>query len=89
MAGEHGVDLVAAALHSSLAPDVAQSLIIGTASPHQPISSPVTPRSRRRLRPRSGPRFATKACFTATRRYPAEAETGVWTALRLLRALRG
>ena len=33
MAGEHGVDLVAAALHSSLAPDVAQSLIIGTASP--------------------------------------------------------
>jgi len=33
MAGEHGVDLVAAALHFSFAPDVARSLIIGTASP--------------------------------------------------------
>jgi D-threo-aldose 1-dehydrogenase len=33
VAGRHGVDLVAAALQFSLAPDVAASLIVGTASP--------------------------------------------------------
>jgi len=33
VAGEHGVDLVAAALQFSLAPDVASALIVGTASP--------------------------------------------------------
>jgi D-threo-aldose 1-dehydrogenase len=33
VAGDYGVDLVAAALQFSLAPDVAQSLIVGTASP--------------------------------------------------------
>jgi D-threo-aldose 1-dehydrogenase len=33
VAGRHGVDLVAAALQFSLAPDVAAALIVGTASP--------------------------------------------------------
>ena len=33
IAGRHGVDLVAAALQFSLAPDVASALIVGTASP--------------------------------------------------------
>ncbi|MEG3177458.1 aldo/keto reductase [Sphingomonas sp. RB3P16] len=33
VAGRHGVDLVAAALQFSLAPDVASALIVGTASP--------------------------------------------------------
>jgi D-threo-aldose 1-dehydrogenase len=33
VAGHHGVDLVAAALQFSLAPDVASALIVGTANP--------------------------------------------------------
>jgi D-threo-aldose 1-dehydrogenase len=33
IAGRHGVDLVAAALQFSLAPDVASALVVGTASP--------------------------------------------------------
>jgi D-threo-aldose 1-dehydrogenase len=33
VAGRHGVDLIAAALQFSLAPDVASALIVGTATP--------------------------------------------------------
>jgi D-threo-aldose 1-dehydrogenase len=33
IAGRHGVDLLAAALQFSLAPDVASALIVGTANP--------------------------------------------------------
>lgn len=46
VASRHGVDLVAAALQFSLAPDVASALIVGTASPSHILADQATLRAK-------------------------------------------